>query len=183
MHRLREKEVIEKLKLLIHEPRDNTHLRVVLLASGGHFAGCVLDGNFVVPQKMQVASLHILPMLHFAAREDNGVFSTSTPLHGAAKFGDAQKVLELLEQGFDPRINDELGRTPYILTIEKEVRDAFRRFMASNLDKWDWRAAKVPSALTKETEESQAEKQAENDQPRECSTGTIEKDDRPSGHA
>ncbi|KAL6973618.1 hypothetical protein U1Q18_027803, partial [Sarracenia purpurea var. burkii] len=149
MHCLREKEVIEKLKLLIHEPRDNTHLRVVLLASGGHFAGCVLDGNSVVPQKMQV--------------EENEVFSTSTPLHEAAKSGDAQKVLELLEQGFDPRINDELGRTPYILTIEKEVRDAFRRFMASNLDKWDWRAAKVPSALTKEMEESQAAKRADKD--------------------
>jgi hypothetical protein len=31
--------------------------------------------------------------------------------------------------------------------------------MASNLDKWDWNAAKVPSALTKELEESQAAKQ------------------------
>jgi hypothetical protein len=31
--------------------------------------------------------------------------------------------------------------------------------MAQNLDKWDWHAADVPSALTKEMEESQAAKQ------------------------
>lgn len=44
-------DVVEKLKALIHEPRDNTHLRIVLLASGGHFAGCVFDGNTVVAHK------------------------------------------------------------------------------------------------------------------------------------
>lgn len=48
---LREKEVIERLNFVIHEPRDNTRLRVVLLASGGHFAGCVFDGNSVVAHK------------------------------------------------------------------------------------------------------------------------------------
>lgn len=48
---LGEKEVINRLKSLIHEPRDNTHLRIVLLASGGHFAGCVFDGNSVVAHK------------------------------------------------------------------------------------------------------------------------------------
>lgn len=48
---LTEKEVTEKLKYLIHEPRDGTRLRVVLLASGGHFAGCVFDGTSVVTHK------------------------------------------------------------------------------------------------------------------------------------
>ncbi|CAM8936715.1 unnamed protein product [Rhodiola kirilowii] len=46
-----EVEVIQNLKRLVHEPRDNTRLRVVLLASGGHFAGCVFDGNSVVAHK------------------------------------------------------------------------------------------------------------------------------------
>ncbi|GKB79264.1 hypothetical protein Tco_0946159, partial [Tanacetum coccineum] len=32
-------------------PRDKTHFRVMLLASGGHFAGCVFDGNSVVAHK------------------------------------------------------------------------------------------------------------------------------------
>lgn len=83
----------------------------------------------------------------------------STALHEAAMSGNAQKVLELLEQGLDPCIKDERGRTPYMLASEKEVRNTFRRFMASNLDKWDWQAAKVPGVLTKEMEESQAAKQ------------------------
>jgi len=85
----------------------------------------------------------------------------STLLHEAAQSGNAYKVLELLEQGLDPCCEDERGRTPYMLASEKEVRNTFRRFMASNLDKWDWQAAKVPSALTKEMEESQAAKQVD----------------------
>ncbi|KAL6981831.1 hypothetical protein U1Q18_023449, partial [Sarracenia purpurea var. burkii] len=332
MHCLREKDVIEKLKLLIHEPRDNTHLRVVLLASGGHFAGCVFDGNSVVAHKTfhryvvrakagkkqsskdasgksahsagaslrrhnelalkkeiqellaawkpyfdassnvfvyapsnnrrllfdgekpyfsckhcivrnipftvrrptfkegrriynlltQVfyevdeetttvievdsvldvsitndgcpgdtkenldnfrsteteeacSSVNKSDILSISNEGENEVFSTSTPLHEAAKSGDAQKVLELLEQGFDPCINDELGQTPYMLAIEKEVRNTFRRFMASNLDKWDWHAAKVPSALTKEMEESQAAKQAEKDAKRKARSKELKK--------
>lgn len=46
-----EVEVIEKLKRLVCEPRDKSRLRVVLLASGGHFAGCVFDGNTVLVHK------------------------------------------------------------------------------------------------------------------------------------
>ncbi|KAL5800803.1 hypothetical protein ACOSQ3_032435 [Xanthoceras sorbifolium] len=48
---LRESEVIERLNFLLHEPRNNTHFRVVLLARAGHFAGCVFDGNSVVVHK------------------------------------------------------------------------------------------------------------------------------------
>lgn len=48
---LTEKEVTEKLKYMLREPRDSTCLRVVLLARGGHFAGCVFDGNSVVTHK------------------------------------------------------------------------------------------------------------------------------------
>ena len=90
---------------------------------------------------------------------ESEIVCASTPLHEAAKTGNSQEVLELLEQGLDPCIKDELGRTPYMLATEKEVRNTFRRFMALNLDKWDWYVAKVPSALTKEMEESQAIKQ------------------------
>lgn len=85
--------------------------------------------------------------------------SETTPLHEAAKSGDAQRTLDLLEQGLDPCMKDARGRTPYMLATEKEVRNTFRRYMASNLDKWDWHVANVPSALTKEMEESQAAKQ------------------------
>lgn len=94
-----------------------------------------------------------------SSESETEVIGTSTALHEASQSGNSQKVLELLEQGLDPCIKDERGRTPYMLATEKEVRNTFRRFMASNLDRWDWLAAKVPSALTKEMEESQAAKQ------------------------
>lgn len=89
----------------------------------------------------------------------DGVTGTSTPLHEAAKSGDCERVGKLLEEGMDPCAKDERGRTPYMLANDKEVRNTFRRFMASNLEKWNWHDAKVPSPLTKEMEESQAAKQ------------------------
>lgn len=98
-------------------------------------------------------------LLISSGESENELPAKSTPLHQAAQSGDSQMVMELLEQGLDPCTKDERGRTPYMLAHDKEVRNTFRRFMASNLGKWDWSAAKVPSALTKEMEESQAAKQ------------------------
>ncbi|RYR21016.1 hypothetical protein Ahy_B03g066259 [Arachis hypogaea] len=106
---------------------------------------------------------------------ENELPGISTPLHQAAKSGDAHNVMELLEQGLDPCIKDERARTPYMLANEKEVRNIFRRFMASNPDKWDWHAAKVPSALTKEMEESQAAKQAEKEAKRKARAKELKK--------
>ncbi|PPD87517.1 hypothetical protein GOBAR_DD15571 [Gossypium barbadense] len=329
---LRENEVIERLRTLIQEPKDSTSFRIVLLSSGGHFAGCVFHGNTVVAHKTfhryvvrakagkkqsskdatgkaahsagaalrrhnelalkkeiqellaswksyfdasscvfihapssnrnvlfngdkpcfshQFCAIRNVPltvrrptlkevkriysqltqvsyeveekeippstkedMLLSSSTNDNGnldpcieelgndlncrdsskspsinvksdtissesdseVVCTSTPLHEAAQSGDAQKVLELLEQGLDPCIKDQRGRTPYMLANEKEVRNTFRRFMASNLEKWDWNAAKVPSALTKEMEESQAAKQAEKESKRKARAKELKK--------
>nr|XP_043629235.1 ankyrin repeat and zinc finger domain-containing protein 1-like [Erigeron canadensis] len=292
------REVTQKLLNVIREPRNHTHLRVVLLASGGHFAGCVFDGNSVVAHKAlhryvvrakagkkqssedasgktahsagasvrrhnelalkkdireifvawkpyfdlsdsifihapshnrqllfdganpcfscqrnvirhipltvrrptfkEAQRLYrILTQISFEpdeeitpiAKEDSSStlgkenlssmenedisekFSVKNvehiqvllPLHEAAKDGNAEKVLELLEQGFDPCAIDEKGRTAYRVATEKEVRNTFRRFMALNRDKWDWQAAKVPCPLTKEMEESQKAKQAKKD--------------------
>ncbi|KAI3444669.1 hypothetical protein Pfo_001334 [Paulownia fortunei] len=316
---LTQREVIEKLKYILHEPRDNTCLRIVLLARGGHFAGCVFDGNSLVAHKTfhryvvrakagkkqsskdaggqaihsagaslrrynelalkkdiqelltswkphfavascifiyapsnnrqlffdgekpyfiyQHRAIRSIPLtvrrptfkearriysllvqisseirgeialntkeeplsganigndcypessemelrenlegteiaeacsivtemdglsLSVESKKETDTVGTTTPLHEAAKSGNAQKVMDLLEQGLDPCMKDEKGQTPYMLATEKDVRNTFRRFMASNLDKWDWHAAKVPSALTKEMEESQAAKQ------------------------
>ncbi|KZV41613.1 ankyrin repeat and zinc finger domain-containing protein 1-like [Dorcoceras hygrometricum] len=109
------------------------------------------------------------------AKNENNNIGRSTPLHEAAKSGSSQKVLELLEHGLDPCIRDERGQTPYILASEKEVRNTFRRFMALNLEKWDWQAAQVPSALTKEMEEAQAAKQAEKDAKKKAKAKELKK--------
>ncbi|XP_047069599.1 uncharacterized protein LOC124677680 isoform X2 [Lolium rigidum] len=101
--------------------------------------------------------------------------NATTPLHEAAKAGSIEQIMELLEQGLDPCVKDERGKTPYMLASDKEVRNTFRRFMAQNLDKWDWHAADVPSALTKEMEESQAAKQAEKDAKKKARAKELKK--------
>ncbi|CAA7410845.1 unnamed protein product [Spirodela intermedia] len=297
-----ENELIRRLNRLTQEPRDKTQLRTVLLACGGHFAGCIFDGNSVIAHKTfhryvvrakagkkqsakdatgkaassagsslrrynevalkknhqllfegeKLPSAHldsavrhipitvrrptfkeakrIYSMLTHIANEgneekhspilevektrqeageesstmnpeskdtiseanqrpessgsespaaykesDKSIPDGGTPLHEAARSGDEQRTLELLEQGLDPCVRDSRGRTPYMVASEKEVRNTFRRFMALNLDKWDWHAANVPSPLTKEMEESQAAKQAEKDAKRKAKAKELKK--------
>ncbi|KAI5062222.1 hypothetical protein GOP47_0022761 [Adiantum capillus-veneris] len=93
---------------------------------------------------------------------------STTPLHNASQLGQVDLVLELLEKGANPCSKDHRGRTPYSLATDKETRNAFRRFMAANIDMWDWHAASVPSALTDEMEAAQAAKQAEKDAKRKA---------------
>jgi hypothetical protein len=86
------------------------------------------------------------------------VMQGSSPLHKAAQNGDAAAVTQLLEEGCDPGVRDSHGRTPYLAAATKEVRDAFRRYMAQAPDQWDYAAAGIPSALTDELESAQAAK-------------------------
>lgn len=92
-----------------------------------------------------------------------------TILHLAAYEGHAELVTRLLELGADPAAGldgsetSETGprRTAYEMSKDKEVRNAFRRAMASMPDRWNWGTAKVPSPLTKEMEEEQERKSKE----------------------
>jgi primosomal protein N' len=67
----------------------------------------------------------------------------------------------LIEENADPTESYK-GKLPYVVSKDKETRDAFRRAMAQKPDAWDWigRAA-VPSALTEELEAKKAAKEAE----------------------
>ncbi len=80
------------------------------------------------------------------------------PLHKAAKAGDEERVSRLLEAGHDPTQQDAQGRVPYQLAASKGARDAFRRFAAQQPERWDYRAAQLPSALTEEMEAAQEAK-------------------------
>ncbi|KAH9329559.1 hypothetical protein KI387_001667, partial [Taxus chinensis] len=46
-----DEELVRRLQSLVQESREQKNMRVVLLASGGHFAGCVFDGNNIVAHK------------------------------------------------------------------------------------------------------------------------------------
>ncbi|EFJ43803.1 hypothetical protein VOLCADRAFT_106637 [Volvox carteri f. nagariensis] len=89
-----------------------------------------------------------------------GNIATEGPLHKAAKAGDAPRVQRLLDSGHDPSIRDAKGRTPYALAADKDTRDVFRRFMAQNMDRWNYAAAGIPSPLTEEMEAAQQAKKA-----------------------
>ncbi|GFR47196.1 hypothetical protein Agub_g8788 [Astrephomene gubernaculifera] len=83
-----------------------------------------------------------------------------SPLHKASKAGDSERVRRLLEAGHDPCVRDAKGRTAYGLAADKDTRDAFRRFMAQQPDRWDYSTSGIPSPLTDEMEAAQSAKKA-----------------------
>ncbi|KAJ7380057.1 Ankyrin repeat and zinc finger domain-containing protein 1 [Desmophyllum pertusum] len=56
---------------------------------------------------------------------------------------------------------DDKGRTPFTVASSKETRNEFRRFMASNPDRYDYTTAQIPSALTPEMENEKDKRNAE----------------------
>ena len=83
-----------------------------------------------------------------------------TPLHTAARAGNAAEVASLLAGGADPGVRNVRGRVAYSVAANRQTRDAFRRARAAAEDAWDWGAAGVTSALTPEMEAAQAAKRA-----------------------
>ncbi|KAH9245883.1 hypothetical protein BASA81_016613 [Batrachochytrium salamandrivorans] len=83
-------------------------------------------------------------------------------LHIAASNGHANVVKTLLDLGADPTLRGvhRMVRA-YDVAQSKPVRDAFRRFMASAMDKWDYADAHISGPLTAEMEETLLEKERE----------------------
>ncbi|KAJ1335902.1 Bacteroidetes VLRF1 release factor [Microdochium nivale] len=72
-----------------------------------------------------------------------------TALHLAASMNSATLVLGLIVKGgADPTVQNQEGKTPFLLAGDRSTRDAFRvaRDEAGE-DKWDWDAAGVPAAM------------------------------------
>ena len=68
---------------------------------------------------------------------------------------------KLLEVGCDPTLSDALGRVPYVLAVDKETRNAFRRFMGENPERYDYSKSLIPSPLTDDIERQKQERLAE----------------------
>jgi len=67
-----------------------------------------------------------------------------TPLHAAAADGDEDRVIELLEGGADPTVQDSRGRVPFELCASRGVRRTFRFWCDLHGDAWDWASAGIP---------------------------------------
>ncbi|OQE77837.1 hypothetical protein PENNAL_c0057G03838 [Penicillium nalgiovense] len=115
-----------------------------------------------VPALMSYISSNSIPSsFTFTPADSPQNFRCPTPLHLAANLNAPAVVTALLTKaGSDPTAVNNEGRTPFELTGDRPTRDAFRVARHDlGESKWDWEAAKVPSAVSKADAESRAEKE------------------------
>ncbi|XP_061186027.1 tRNA endonuclease ANKZF1-like [Saccostrea echinata] len=84
-----------------------------------------------------------------------------TLLHIAAKEGHGKVIKILMESGANPAARDKFGQTPYNHGKDKETRNEFRKFMGRYPDRYDYKTAQIPSALTDDMEQERKQKAAE----------------------
>ncbi|KAI8826907.1 uncharacterized protein EV422DRAFT_16843 [Fimicolochytrium jonesii] len=83
-------------------------------------------------------------------------------LYIASSNNHPELVAFLLDLGADPtKAAEKKSLRPYDAASSKETRDAFRRHMAKEPERWDWKEAHVPGPLTPEMEQQQKEKEKE----------------------
>lgn len=113
-----------------------------------------------VPALMSYITNNSIPSsFTFTPTDSPQNFRCPTPLHLAANLNAPAVVTALLTKALsDPTIPNNEGRTPFELTGDRATRDAFRvaRYDLGE-SKWDWEAAKVPSAISKADAENRAE--------------------------
>ncbi|XP_019849233.1 PREDICTED: ankyrin repeat and zinc finger domain-containing protein 1-like [Amphimedon queenslandica] len=91
----------------------------------------------------------------------NATISDSTCLHVASSLGLIDILTVLMEHGADPTIKDGNGKTPYEIAMDRQTRDAFRRFMNQWPQAHDYNSAQIPCPLTGEMEAVRRGKKAE----------------------
>ncbi|XP_056008477.1 ankyrin repeat and zinc finger domain-containing protein 1-like isoform X2 [Ostrea edulis] len=84
-----------------------------------------------------------------------------TLLHIAAKEGHNKVIRILMDCGANPATRDKFGQTPYTSAKDRESRNEFRKFMGQYPERYDYKAAQIPSALTDDMEKGRKQKAAE----------------------
>ncbi|KAF7118697.1 hypothetical protein CNMCM5793_008236 [Aspergillus hiratsukae] len=103
----------------------------------------------------------IPPSFTFHPSDSPQNFRCPTPLHFAANLNSASVVSALLTKAeADPTILNGEGKTAFELAGDRATRDAFR-IARHDLgeSRWNWDAAKVPTAVSKEEVDSRAERE------------------------
>lgn len=108
-----------------------------------------------------ISSNSIPPSFTFLPSDSPQNFRCPTPLHLAANLNSPSVVLALLTKSeTGPTAVNGEGRTPFELAGDRVTRDAFRIARHElGETKWDWDAAKVPSAVSKTEADSRAERE------------------------
>lgn len=115
-----------------------------------------------VPALMSYISTNSLPpSFVFQPADSPQNFRCPMPIHLAANLNSPAVVSALLTRAqADPTIVNNEGRTPFELAGDRATRDAFRIARHElGESKWDWTAAKVPSAVSKSDVESRADRE------------------------
>ncbi|KAL2813818.1 hypothetical protein BDW59DRAFT_27929 [Aspergillus cavernicola] len=101
-----------------------------------------------------------------------------TPLHLASNLDAPAMVSALLAKAnADPTNANGEGRTPFELAGDRATRDAFRVARHElGESKWDWEAAKVPSAVSKAEADSRSERERQTAQEEELNRRKAEMD-------
>ncbi|EAW12827.1 putative C2H2 finger and ankyrin domain protein [Aspergillus clavatus NRRL 1] len=113
-----------------------------------------------IPAMMSYLSKNTIPpSFTFRPSDSPQNFRCPTLLHFAANLNSASVVLALLTKlGTDPTVTNGEGRTPFELAGDRATRDAFRIARHElGESKWDWDAAKVPTAVSKAEVDSRAQ--------------------------
>ncbi|KAJ5913245.1 hypothetical protein N7504_002128 [Penicillium tannophilum] len=115
-----------------------------------------------VPALMSYISTNSLPpSFVFQPADSPQNFRCPMPIHLAANLNSPAVVSALLTRAqADPTVVNNEGRTPFELAGDRATRDAFRIARHElGESKWDWTAAKVPSAVSKSDVESRADRE------------------------
>nr|XP_039255697.1 ankyrin repeat and zinc finger domain-containing protein 1-like [Styela clava] len=81
-----------------------------------------------------------------------------TLLHIAAKAGHSEIIWYLLQSGAEPATKNKSSAVPYTVSSDKATRNIFRKFMAENPKKYDYKNARIPAPLTEEMEKERKKK-------------------------
>ncbi|KAJ5524658.1 hypothetical protein N7494_011308 [Penicillium frequentans] len=115
-----------------------------------------------IPALMSYISTNsIPPSFVFQPADSPQNFRCPMPIHLAANLNSPAVVGALLTRAqADPTVVNNEGRTPFELAGDRATRDAFRIARHElGESKWDWTAAKVPSAISKLDVESRADRE------------------------
>ncbi|GAB1197900.1 hypothetical protein BDV32DRAFT_120570 [Aspergillus pseudonomiae] len=115
-----------------------------------------------IPALMSYLSKNsIPPSFTFHPSDSQQNFRCPTALHLASNLNSPAMVSALLTKAeADPTTTNGEGRTPFELAGDRATRDAFRVARHElGESKWNWDAAKVPSAISKADVDSRAERE------------------------